>query len=108
MRSTGTIHSRKSMLLLLMTVMVSQETCFPNQNCCQRNLIKDTRDPQNMKKIIAGYISLRHRSWMCKICEKYLFSGLALKEVFSTRACEKTTHPSILATHPTHPCILST
>ena len=59
MRGTGTIHSSKSMLLLLMAVMLSQETCFCSKNCCQRNLIKDTLDPQNMK-IIAGYISPRH------------------------------------------------
>lgn len=46
--------------LLQMTVMLSQKTCFCNQNCCQRNLIKDTTGAQNMRKIIAGYISSRH------------------------------------------------
>ena len=80
--STGTIHLRQLMLLLLMTVMLSQETYFCNQNCCQRNLIEDTLDPQNMRKIIAGYISQTHRGWMCKICEKYLYSGVHQKELF--------------------------
>ena len=83
MRSTGTIHSRKSTLLLLMTVMLSQETCFYNQNCCQRNLIKKTQDAQNMKKIIAGYISPRHIEVGCaKSVKNIRIVGVRQKELF--------------------------
>ena len=50
----------KSVLLRLMTVMLNKEICFYNQSCSQRNLIKDTTNLRNMKKIIVGYTSPRH------------------------------------------------
>ena len=53
------------MLLLLMRVILSQETGFCNQDCCQKNLIKHTMDPQNMNKIITAYISPRHIEVEC-------------------------------------------
>ena len=40
------------------------------------------------------HFSRTHRGWMCKICEKYPYSGGSSKGAFSTRACENTTHPS--------------
>ena len=40
------------------------------------------------------YFSQTHRGWMCKIYEKYLYSGSSPKGAFSTRACKNTTHPS--------------
>ena len=40
------------------------------------------------------YFSQTHRGWMCKICEKYSYSGKKSKGAFSTRACENTIRPS--------------
>ena len=68
--------------LLQMTVMLSRKTCFCNENCCQRNLIKDITDPRNMK-IIAGYISYRHIGVGCaKYVKNTCIVGVRQKELF--------------------------
>ena len=96
MRSTGTIHSRKSMLFLLMTVSDTESGNLFSQS----KLLSEKSDKRYSgsskyeEDHSCLYFSQTHRGLMCKICEKYPYCGGSSKGPFSTRACENTTHPS--------------